>query len=64
MERGVVAVALSLVYRQTRKTAVRVTTKGGQLEVHYEAYGKGFKNIHLIGPAEKVFAGSINTETP
>jgi diaminopimelate epimerase len=36
-----------------------VQTLGGQLRVKYEKNGDAFKNIWLIGPAEKVFEGTI-----
>ena len=61
---GVVAAALASVYRQTMKTAVRVKQpREASLKCITNPRASGFKNIHLIGPAEKVFAGSINIET-
>lgn len=43
------------------KSPVNVKTLGGDLQISFEGDGKGgFKNIYLIGPAEKVFEGVID----
>lgn len=39
-----------------------VYVKGGQLKVDFEVAGLGFKNIHLTGPAKKVFDGCCDLE--
>jgi diaminopimelate epimerase len=33
--------------------------KGGELHVSWEKSDVGFKNIYLIGPAQKVYEGAI-----
>lgn len=39
---------------------IHVNTLGGNLEVHFEQVEKGvYRDIYLIGPAEKVFEGTI-----
>jgi len=38
---------------------INVQTLGGHLQISFEKENGGFKNVFLIGPAEKVFAGSI-----
>ncbi len=57
---GVTAVALAM-HKTGRTTANEVTikTQGGDLKVEFEQEGSGYKNIHLIGPAEQVFKGEI-----
>jgi len=62
---GVVASALALAHKSkvsdVEKTSdtIYVEVPGGKLEVKFEAVGKGFKNIYLIGPAEEVFVGEV-----
>ncbi len=59
---GVVASALALANKTgTIMNDVSVQTPGGSLRVKFEPSGNGFRNIYLIGPAEKVFEGSIIT---
>ncbi len=56
---GVTASALAAGIR-SEQGSVRISTRGGELKVTFEADGKGgFKNIYLIGPAQKVFEGSL-----
>ena len=57
---GVTAVALVMNHsRKLKSNSATVRTLGGELQVHFEPNGKGFKNIWLIGPAEQVFNGKI-----
>ena len=57
---GVTACALSSHIRKGWKSPVTVETIGGTLEVEFEEKGGGaFENVHLIGPAVKVFEGSL-----
>ena len=61
---GVVASALACLpvgtaFGGTKLNAVKIETPGGKLEVKFEAEGTGFKNIYLIGPAERVFEGRM-----
>lgn len=39
--------------------SVNVKTLGGKLIVEFERRGNEFRNVYLIGPAEKVFSGKI-----
>ncbi len=53
---GVTASALSTTLRFGMKSPINVITKGGTLQVSFE---ENFQNIHLIGPAVKVFEGEL-----
>ena len=55
---GVTAVALAQGFKGA-ESPITVRTPGGELKVSFEKDGKGFKNIHLIGPAAMVFEGEI-----
>lgn len=56
---GVTAVALGMHHLgKTNKTRVHITTKGGSLEVMFEATNKGYCNIYLKGPARQVYRGT------
>lgn len=57
---GVTAAALawSLRHPDKARTRVPITTKGGQLEVRFQATEKGFEQIWLCGPAVFVFEGA------
>ena len=56
---GVTACALASSLRGL-KSPVNIQTMGGALKVSFEKDGKsGFRNIFLIGAAEKVFEGEI-----
>ncbi|MCU0340764.1 MAG: diaminopimelate epimerase [Spirosomaceae bacterium] len=54
---GVTACALAACIRLGMPSPVRVLTEGGTLGVSFETDGITFTNIHLIGPAVKVFEG-------
>jgi diaminopimelate epimerase len=59
---GTGVVASSLAFAAMSKKSwneVNIETPGGNLKVKFEHAGNGFKNIYLIGPAEKVFEGSV-----
>ncbi len=40
--------------------SVPLKAMGGDLEVSFKREGKGFKDIYLVGPAKRVFEGSIS----
>jgi diaminopimelate epimerase len=40
--------------RHSMKSPINVITKGGKLQV---SFNESFSDIHLIGPAKKVFDG-------
>lgn len=55
---GVTAVALAMHHLgKTGKSQVAIKTRGGQLEVMFEPYQEGYRNIYLKGPAKQVFNG-------
>jgi len=39
---------------------VNIVTPGGTLEVRFEVSAEGYKNVYLIGPAERVFEGTVD----
>lgn len=53
---GVTASALSTNLRLGMKSPIKVITKGGNLQVSFQ---DNFQNIHLIGPAMRVFEGVL-----
>jgi diaminopimelate epimerase len=53
---GVTACALSAHLKYNKKSPVRINTNGGNLQVSFD---DDFKNIHLIGPAVRVFEGVL-----
>lgn len=55
---GCTAAALS-VGLNGGQSPVTLKAMGGQLQVSFEQEGNTFKNIYLIGPAKKVFEGSV-----
>jgi diaminopimelate epimerase len=57
---GVTAAALVCFHNDNGFNRVDVRTKGGLLQVEYDKTENGFENIWLIGPAVKVFEGTIN----
>jgi len=56
---GVTACALAYMDKNNTDGEVGVSTKGGKLAVKAKAAENGYSNIWLIGPAKKVFDGSI-----
>ena len=59
---GVTACALSAHLRKGWKSPITVETIGGTLEVAYKTTDPGkFEDIYLIGPAVRVFEGSLKT---
>ncbi len=57
---GVTAVALAMHNSgRTKSNAVNLKTPGGQLKVIFNSEDKGYNDIWLIGPAQKVFKGEI-----
>lgn len=57
---GVVASALAFAAKSgTIMSEVKIETLGGQLQVRFEPVGYSFRNIYLIGPAERVFEGTV-----
>lgn len=57
---GVTAVAIAMYDSgKTDSENVSIRTLGGGLQVSFEKNGEGYKNIHLVGPAEMVYKGEI-----
>ena len=57
---GVTAAAIAFHYKKmTSKNVIAVLTKGGNFKVEFEEENSQYTNIRLIGPAQKVFEGSI-----
>jgi diaminopimelate epimerase len=57
---GVTACALSAHRHKGMEAPIFVKTLGGNLRISFDAQEDGsFKNIYLIGPAKKVFAGDV-----
>ncbi|GAB5418575.1 MAG: diaminopimelate epimerase [Crocinitomicaceae bacterium] len=56
---GVTACALAYMDKNEKDGEVTVSTKGGKLSVKGKRKGAGFEQVWLIGPAKKVFDGSI-----
>jgi len=59
---GVTAAALVCSHNENGFNYVSVETKGGQLGVEYDKKDNHFENIWLIGPAKRVFEGTIEVE--
>lgn len=58
---GVTAAVLSAhATGNIQSNALNVKARGGDLKVLFESDGKGYKNIWLQGPAERVFKGEWN----
>ncbi|GAA4333705.1 diaminopimelate epimerase [Flaviaesturariibacter amylovorans] len=56
---GVTAAALVSAHHENGFNHVDVKTLGGHLSVEYEKHGSNYTNIWLIGPAVRVFEGTI-----
>ena len=56
---GVTASALVCAHNESGFNRVEVHTQGGELSVEFEKSGDFYSNIWLIGPAEKVFEGTL-----
>lgn len=57
---GVTAVALAASQQRNLAGPVQIKTIGGNLRVSFESAGDGqFEAIYLIGPAQRVFSGTI-----
>lgn len=60
---GVTAVALAMFTTQkTNSKSIDLKVMGGTLNVSFEPFNTGFKNIFLTGPATFVFKGTYNTD--
>lgn len=58
---GVTAAAIVSFYSGiVKKQKIKVHTRGGELQVSFEAKDEGFSDIYLEGDAEFVFEGEIN----
>ncbi|MGB3183137.1 MAG: diaminopimelate epimerase [Cyclobacteriaceae bacterium] len=58
---GVTAVALALSV-MGHESPVKMKTKGGDLQVSFKTNGDDFEDVYLIGPAKRVFKGTISPE--
>lgn len=57
---GVTAVALAMNYLgETEKNLITLKTEGGNLQVSFDKDDDSYKNVWLIGPAKRVFKGTI-----
>jgi len=56
------AIALDMKGKTQQGKPVRISTKGGNLEVSFEKAGNEYKKIRLIGPAVRVYDGMINID--
>ncbi len=59
---GVTAAAMAYAIKNNLQgdVAVPIQTKGGTLEVRFQRHEHQFQKVYLIGPAVKVFEGTIN----
>ena len=57
---GVTACAISAHLRKGFDGPITIETIGGTLKVDFEETSSGFDNIHLIGPAVRVFEGVLD----
>lgn len=56
---GVTAAAMAFAINRQGPQSIRVQTKGGVLNVSFEANAQQFTNVFLSGPAQWVFSGQI-----
>ena len=57
---GVTAVAIAMRHiNKTPSNEVKVQTRGGELQVTFQANGDGYSKVSLIGPAKQVFKGEV-----
>ena len=56
------AMAYAIKHNLTGDVDVPIETKGGSLRVLFHRDNNSFTNVYLIGPAVKVFDGTINIE--
>lgn len=56
---GVTACAIAASF-SGQTSPVQILTKGGRLAVSFEKKGNTYTNIYLMGPAEKVFEGTLD----
>lgn len=56
---GVTAAAIATQVMGIATSPVKISTKGGPLQVDFEARNGVFTQIKLIGPAVKVYSGSV-----
>lgn len=57
---GVTAAAIVCSHNENGFNHVGVQTRGGRLSVEYDKIGDSYQNVWLIGPAQKVFEGTID----
>ncbi|MFK7032235.1 diaminopimelate epimerase [Flavobacterium oreochromis] len=58
---GATAVALAMFHLgKSTSNKIGIQVEGGKLQIAFEKDVKGYKNIHLIGPAQFVFQGEID----
>ena len=55
---GVTAAALAASY-SGMTSPVRIQTLGGELSISFQKTADGFNNVFLIGPAQRVFEGTV-----
>ena len=57
---GVTAVAITA-HMKGYESPIQLKVQGGELSISFEKTSEGYKNIYLIGPAVRVFEGTVNT---
>lgn len=57
---GVTACAIASHLRVGMKSPVKINVEGGELSVSFSETNSGFKDIYLIGPAKRVFKGTVD----